>query len=83
MLPYYHYIRSFKFTKLDREDESRPFTFTLSMDEDNDYQLSGVNPSLDRNKTDALLNNLNADGKNGFNSFAVGMSKYFQWHYVN
>jgi len=69
---------SFKFTKLDREDQSRPFTFTLSMDKNNDYELSDVNPSLDQIRTDPILNGLNSDGKNGFNSFVVGMRKLFK-----
>ena len=46
------------------------------MNEDNqEYILSGVNPSLAVNKTDPILDELNKDGKSGFNSFAVGMSK--------
>ena len=69
-------INSFKFTKLDKDDPSRPFTCTLSMNEDNqEYILSSVNPSLDVNKTNPILDELNKDGKSGFNSFAVGMSK--------
>ena len=47
------------------------------MNEDNEeYILSGVNPSLDVAKTNPILNELNKDGKSGFNSFAVGTSKY-------
>ena len=68
-------ICSFKFTKLDKEDPKRPFTFTLGVDENNDYNLLSVNPPLDKKKTDRVLDTLNADGKNGFNSLAVGMSK--------
>lgn len=46
------------------------------MNEDNEeYILSGVNPSLDVAKTNPILDELNKDGKSGFNSFAVGMSK--------
>jgi len=69
---------SFKFTKLDREDQLRPFTFILSMDAKNDYQLSDVNPPLDQIRTNPILKGLNADGKNGFNSFMVGMRKLFK-----
>mmetsp|Transcript_39876 Transcript_39876/g.84969 ORF Transcript_39876/g.84969 Transcript_39876/m.84969 type:complete len:244 (-) Transcript_39876:768-1499(-) len=68
----------FKFTKLDREDQSRQFMFTLSIDENSDYQLSDVNPPLDQRKTDPVLYCLNKDAKNGFNSFAVGMRKLFK-----
>mmetsp|Transcript_31585 Transcript_31585/g.66880 ORF Transcript_31585/g.66880 Transcript_31585/m.66880 type:complete len:97 (-) Transcript_31585:210-500(-) len=71
-------IYSFKFTKLDPEDQSRPFTFTLSMDENNNYEISDVHPHIDKNKTDPILCVLNADGKNGFNSFVVGMRKLFK-----
>jgi hypothetical protein len=45
------------------------------VDENKDYNLSNVNPPLDKIKTDPVLETLNADGKNGFNLFAVGMSK--------
>jgi hypothetical protein len=45
------------------------------VDENNDYNLSNVSPPLDKSKTDPLLETLNADEKNGFNLFAVGMSK--------
>ena len=46
------------------------------MDERNDnYILTNVNPSLDTTQTDILLAMLNADGKSGFHSFVVGMSK--------
>jgi len=79
----YPQINSFKFTKLDKDDPSRPFTFTLSMNEDSEeYILSGVNPSLDVNKTNPILDELNKDGKSGFNSFAVGMSKSLFLFYV-
>ena len=56
------------------------------MDENSDYELSDLNPPLDRNKTNPVLNGLNSDGKNGFNSFVVGMSKYFGieiWTFLN
>lgn len=69
---------TFKFIKLDREDQSRPFSFTVSMDESSNYQLEDVNPSLDRTKTDELIVGLNSDGKNGFNPFVVGMRKMFK-----
>ena len=36
-----------------------------------------MNPSLDEDKTNAVLDVLNKDGKSGFNSFAVGMSKSY------
>jgi hypothetical protein len=45
------------------------------MDDNDDYNLLNVNPPLDKSKTNPMLETLNADGKNGFNSFAVGMSK--------
>ena len=46
------------------------------MDERNDnYMLTNVNPTLDTTQTDILLTMLNADGKSGFHSFVVGMSK--------
>jgi hypothetical protein len=45
------------------------------VDENNDYNLSNINPPLDKDKTNPVLETLNADGKNGFNLFAVGMSK--------
>ncbi|KAL7532487.1 hypothetical protein ACHAWF_004157 [Thalassiosira exigua] len=69
---------NFKFIKLDPEDHERTFTFTLSMDENNDYMLTNVNPPLDQNETDPILGGLNSDGKNGFNSFVVGMRKLFK-----
>ncbi len=72
---YARVICSFKFTRLDKDDPKRPFTFILSVDENNDYNLSNVSPPLDKSKTDPLLETLNADEKNGFNLFAVGMSK--------
>ena len=68
---------SFKFTKLDKDDPSRPFIFTLSTGDNEEYKLSGVNPSLDEDKTNAVLDVLNKDGKSGFNSFALGMSKSY------
>ena len=46
------------------------------MDDNDDYNLLNVNPPLDKSKTNPMLETLNADGKNGFNSFAVGMSKW-------
>jgi hypothetical protein len=45
------------------------------MDDNNNYNLLSVNPPLDKAKTDRVLEALNADEKNGFNSLAVGMSK--------
>lgn len=71
------FFHSFKFTKLDKADPSRPFIFTLSTGDNEEYKLSGVNPSLDEDKTNAVLGVLNKDGKSGFNSFAVGMSKSY------
>eukprot|EP00578_Thalassiosira_sp_NH16_P008205 CAMPEP_0181111216 /NCGR_PEP_ID=MMETSP1071-20121207/19153_1 /TAXON_ID=35127 /ORGANISM="Thalassiosira sp., Strain NH16" /LENGTH=241 /DNA_ID=CAMNT_0023195087 /DNA_START=19 /DNA_END=744 /DNA_ORIENTATION=+ len=68
----------FKFTKLDPEDHSRKFTYTLSMDDNNEYQLSDVNPTLDEKQTNSLLDDLNADHKNGFNTFVVGIRKLFK-----
>ena len=53
------------------------------MNEDNqEYILSSVNPSLDVAKTNPILDELNKDGKSGFNSFAVGMSKSLFLFYV-
>ena len=53
------------------------------MNEDSEeYILSGVNPLLDVNKTNLILDELNKDGKSGFNSFAVGMSKSLFLFYV-
>ena len=75
VLTYARVICSFKFTRLDKDDPKSPFTFILSVDENKDYILSNVNPPLDKSKTDPVLETLNADGKNGFNLFAVGMSK--------
>ncbi|KAL3768040.1 hypothetical protein ACHAWU_005498 [Discostella pseudostelligera] len=69
---------SFKFTKLDRNDPSRPFTFMLSTDENDQYMLSKVNPSISQTKTDAILDELNKDGTNGLNKFAIGMRKLFK-----
>ncbi len=71
-----HLLHSFKFTKLDRNDPSRPFTFMLSTDENDQYMLSKVNPSISQTKTDAILDELNKDGTNGLNKFAIGMSEY-------
>jgi len=68
----------FKFTKIDREDPSRPFAFTLSMDENSNYELSDVSPRLDQYKTDPVLDGLNKDRQNGFNYFVVGMRKLFK-----
>ena len=34
-----------------------------------------MTPPLDEAKTKVVVDNLNKDGKSGFNSFAVGMSK--------
>ena len=48
----------------------------LSTDENDQYQLSKVNPPLNQTTTDALLEELNKDGTNGLNKFAIGMSKY-------
>jgi hypothetical protein len=46
------------------------------MDDSNDnYILTNVNPTLETAQTDILLTLLNADGKDGFHSFVVGMSK--------
>ena len=46
------------------------------MDDSNEnYMLTNVNPSLDTTQTDILLNRLTADGKSGFHSLVVGMSK--------
>ena len=74
LLPTYTY--SFKFTKLIKDDPTREFNFTLKRDDSNDnYMLTNVNPTLDRTQTDILLTMLNADGKSGFHSFVVGMSK--------
>ncbi len=67
---------SFKFTKLDRNNPSRPFTFLLSTDENDQYLLSKVNPHINQTRTDAILEELNNDGTNGLNKFAIGMSEY-------
>jgi len=72
------YQNSFKFTKVDPADESRHFSFTVYLDEDNDYQLSNCNPSLGKTKTRPLVDQLNLDGKEGFNSFTIGIRKLFK-----
>ena len=71
----YNALNSFNFTKLDKEEPSKPFKFTLCLDTNQNYQLSNVTPPLDEVKTKVVVDNLNKDGKSGFNSFAVGMSK--------
>jgi len=71
-------ILDFKFTKVDPADESRHFSFTVYLDEDNDYQLSNCNPSLGKTKTRPLVDQLNLDGKEGFNSFTIGIRKLFK-----
>merc|ERR1719356_72516 len=68
----------FTFNRLDPADELRKFTFTVSLDETKNYQLSNCNPSLDKIKTRQLVDQLNLDGKEGFSDFTIDMRKLFK-----
>ena len=48
----------------------------LGADENGQFTLSNVNPTLNQKKTDPLLDELNDDGNEGLNKFVKGMSKY-------
>jgi len=79
----HHYLesvqmRSIKFTKIDRKEPDKPFSFALILDRDTDlYELSECNPPLNQKQIDDVVSKLNAD-KDGLNGFVVSMRRLFK-----
>ena len=71
-------LRSFKFTRIDPEKETREFTFTIHNDDEGKLVLTKCNVSLDERKTNPLIEQLNSDRASGFNTFMIGIRKLFK-----
>ena len=72
------FTRSFKFTRIDPENETREFTFKIHNDDDGNLVLTNCNGSLDERKTNPLIEQLNSDRASGFNTFMIGIRKLFK-----